>query len=89
MALGADRKNILALVLRKGLLLCSAGIAAGLVAAFLLTRLMSGMLYKVGNHDRITFVVAPLAFLLAGLVACYLPARRATKVDPAQALRQP
>ena len=89
MALGADRKNILALVLRKGLLLCSAGIAAGLVAAFLLTRLMSGMLYKVGNHDRITFVVAPLAFLLAGLVACYLPARRATKVDPARALRQP
>jgi len=88
MALGADRNDILVLVIRKGLLLSATGIAVGLVAAFLLTHLMAGMLYRVGNHDRVTFVLAPLIFLLVALAASYLPARRATKVDPAEALRQ-
>jgi hypothetical protein len=58
------------------------------LAAFLLTRLMLGMLYKVSTHDSMTFVIAPLVFLFVALVACYLPARRATKVDSAQTLRQ-
>jgi len=88
MALGADRNNILVLVIRKGLLLSAAGIAVGLGSAFLLAQLMAGMLYRVGNHDRMTFVLAPLIFLLVALAASYLPARRATKVDPAEALRQ-
>jgi len=88
MALGADRNDILVLVIRKGLLLSAAGIAVGLGSAFLLTRLMAGMLYRVGDHDRMTFVLAPLIFLLVALVASYLPARRAAKVDPAEALRQ-
>jgi putative ABC transport system permease protein len=88
MALGADRNDILVLVIRKGLLLSATGIVVGLVAAFLLTRLMAGMLYRVGNHDRVTFVLAPPIFLLVALAASYLPARRTTKVDPAEALRQ-
>jgi ABC-type antimicrobial peptide transport system permease subunit len=88
MALGADRNDILVLVIRKGLLLSAARIAVGLGSAFLLTRLMARMLYRVGDHDRVTFVLAPLIFLLVALAASYLPARRATKVDPAEALRQ-
>ena len=89
LALGAHRADILLLVVRKGLVLAAAGVAIGLAAAFMLTHLMASMLFRVGAHDLATFVLAPLVFLGVALVACYLPARRATKVAPAQALREP
>lgn len=87
MALGAKREDILLLIVRQGFLLTTAGIAVGLIAALLLTRLMSSMLYKVGAFDPMTFVMTPVAFLSIALLASYLPGRRATKVDPAEVLR--
>jgi ABC-type antimicrobial peptide transport system permease subunit len=87
MALGAGRTDILRLVLRQGLMLAGIGIGVGLAAALLLTKLAASLLYKVGAHDPATFVLAPLIFLAIALLACYLPARRATTVDPIEALR--
>jgi putative ABC transport system permease protein len=87
MALGAERSDVLRLVLRQGLSLALIGIAGGLAAALLLTKLAGSLLYKVGARDPATFVLAPIVFLAIALLACYLPARRATKVDPIQALR--
>lgn len=87
MALGAEQADILGLVVRQGLMLAIAGIALGLISALLLTRLMSSMLYKVGALDLVTFLLAPLLFLGVASFASYLPARRATKVDPIEALR--
>ena len=87
LALGAQRADVLRIVVRQGFTLAIAGIAIGLVAALLLTRLMSSMLYKVGPLDLTTFAVAPLVFLSIALLASYLPARGATRVDPIEALR--
>jgi len=87
LALGAERADILLLVVRQGLRLAIAGIVVGLVAALLFTRLMSSMLYKVGALDLATFVLTPLFFLGVALFASYLPARRATKVNPIEALK--
>jgi ABC-type antimicrobial peptide transport system permease subunit len=86
LALGAERGDILRLVLRQGLLLTGAGIAAGLAGAFLMARVVETTLYKTGARDTMTFVVAPLVFLGIALLACYLPALRATKADPVEAL---
>jgi putative ABC transport system permease protein len=88
LALGAERRDILLLIVRQGLVLTAAGVAVGLAAAFMLTRLMASMLYKVGAHDAMTFVLAPVVFLCVATLACYLPALRATRVDPAEALRE-
>jgi len=87
MALGAERAQILRQVLSQGLALTLAGIGVGLAAALLLTRLAGGLLYQVGAHDPVTFVVAPLVFIVVALLASYLPARRATRVNPVEAMR--
>lgn len=91
MALGAEKKDILQLVIGKGLQLTSIGIgiglAVGLATALLLTHLVSGFLYKVNTYDATTFILAPVVFLLIGLLASYLPARRATQFDPTETMR--
>ncbi len=86
-ALGAQRRDILGLVMRKGMVLASIGVAIGLAAAFALTRLMSSLLYEISAVDPVTFVAVAAMLMLIALLACYLPARRAMKVDPIVALR--
>ncbi|HKG48706.1 MAG TPA: ABC transporter permease [Pyrinomonadaceae bacterium] len=87
MALGAQRFDVLKLVVRKGIVLGVAGVAAGLVASFALTRLISTLLFEVTATDATTFAVVSAGLFLVTLVACYVPARRATRVDPLKALR--
>jgi putative ABC transport system permease protein len=87
MALGAQPHNILTLVLRKGLLLVGSGIVLGLIVAFLSVRILQSQLYGVSAFDPWTLVLAPATLVAAALLACYLPARRATRVDPMIALR--
>jgi putative ABC transport system permease protein len=86
-ALGADRGNILSLVLKQGLLTASIGIGIGLVSSALLTRYLKTLLFGVGSHDPTIFVGVPVLLLAVAAVACYVPARRATIVDPIAALR--
>ena len=87
LAVGADRSQVLALVLKQGLTLAGAGIAVGMIAAFLLTRLMQSLLYQVGPSDPITFSVVTVALIVVSLLASALPAYRATRVSPLIALR--
>jgi putative ABC transport system permease protein len=87
LALGAQRADILRIVVRHGFMLTIAGIGIGLMTAAVLTRLMSSLLYKTDTLDLSTFAVAPLVFLGIATLASYLPARGATKVDPVRALR--
>jgi putative ABC transport system permease protein len=87
MALGAERDDVLGLVVGQGMALTLIGIAVGLLAAFGLTRLLSSFLYGVRPTDPVTFVVVSAVFIAVALIASYIPARRATKVDPIVALR--
>ncbi len=87
LAIGADRSQVLVMVLRQGLSLAAVGIGVGLMGAFALTRLMQSLLYEVRPNDPITFVSVAAAVLLVGLAASFLPARRATRVSPTIALR--
>jgi putative ABC transport system permease protein len=87
MALGAASRDILRLIVGQGISLILAGVAAGLVAAYALTRVMRGLLYEVSPTDGATFAIISLVLILAGLAACVVPARRATRVDPITALK--
>ncbi len=88
MALGAQRGTILGMVVRQGLELTGAGIVLGLVGAVALTRVMSSLLFGVSATDFITFSAVPVILAVTSIVACYLPALRATHVDPVIALRE-
>ncbi|HSE97828.1 MAG TPA: ABC transporter permease, partial [Blastocatellia bacterium] len=87
MALGADRRDILKLVVGQGIALTAAGIGIGLVAALVLTRLMGSLLYGVSATDPLTFVIVSAALTAVSFIASYIPARRATGLDPMVALR--
>ncbi|MGH7665506.1 MAG: FtsX-like permease family protein, partial [Gemmatimonadaceae bacterium] len=87
LALGAGSNNVLGLMVRQGLTLALAGLAIGIAAAFATSRLLASLLYGVGATDAVTFMAVPLILLAVALLASYVPARRATKVDPMIALR--
>jgi ABC-type antimicrobial peptide transport system permease subunit len=87
LALGAPRGNVLWMVVSGGLRLAGLGVAIGLVGALILTRLMQGVLYGVTPHDPLTLSVVAIGLLAVAAFASWLPARRATRVDPLEALR--
>lgn len=87
LALGAQRRNVLLFIVRDGMKLAAIGTAIGLAAAIVLAKLMSSLLFGIGPTDALTFAAVSFGALLVALLACYVPARRATKVDPLIALR--
>jgi putative ABC transport system permease protein len=88
MALGATPRDALKLVIRQGMLLALIGVGLGLAGALALTRVMRGLLFNMSATDPATFVGVALLLVAVALIASYIPARRATKVDPLQSLRQ-
>jgi putative ABC transport system permease protein len=87
MALGAQERDVLRMVVRRGMHLTFIGVAIGLAAALALTRIMQNLLFNVSATDPATFSLIALLLIGVALIASYIPARRATKVDPLQALR--
>lgn len=87
MALGAGARSVMAMILRDGLSVAGIGLALGLLGAVALTRLLTSLLFGVSSMDLAAFLIAPLVLAVVAVVACYLPARRATRVDPMVALR--
>jgi putative ABC transport system permease protein len=87
MALGAQAADVLKLVIKQGMTLTSIGVVVGLIAAFVLTRLIEGLLFGIGARDPLSFISVTLLLSLVAFLACYIPARRATKIDPLVAIR--
>ncbi len=87
MALGAERADVLRLVVRQGMTMTFVGLALGLIAAFFMSRVLVGLLYGVSAKDPLTFAGVSIVLLVVALLACLIPARRATRVDPIIALR--
>jgi len=88
LALGAQRGNILKMVLRRGLGLAAAGAGLGVAGALIVSHLMAGLLYGVSPSDPLTFISLTVVLVIVALAACYIPARRAMRVDPIVALRE-
>jgi ABC-type antimicrobial peptide transport system permease subunit len=88
MALGAPQGSVVGMVLRQGIVLTLAGIVAGTFCAAMLTKLLASMLYGTSPTDLATFAAIPVVFLLVAAIACFVPARQATSIDPLTALRQ-
>ena len=86
LALGAQSGDVLQMVLKQGTRLAMVGVVIGISAAFALTRLMANLLFGVTAHDPLTFVSVAVLLMLVVLLACYIPARRATHIDPSVAL---
>jgi putative ABC transport system permease protein len=87
MALGAQSVDVLRLVIRQGMFLTFTGLAIGIVAGTFVTRVLTGMLFGVTPRDPLTFVGVPVLLLVVAFLACFIPARRATRIDPLVALR--
>ena len=87
MALGAQRRDVMKLIVKQGMWLALVAIAIGLVLAFATTRVIQSLLFGVSSTDPVTFIGIPLLLALVMMIACYLPARKATKVDPLVAMR--
>ena len=87
LALGAQRRDVVTMIVAQGMVLTLIGTAVGVVSALLLTRLMSSLLFGVSAADPVTFAAIPVLLAAVAFVACSVPARRATRVDPLVALR--
>ena len=86
-ALGAQLGDVHRLILRQGMLLTVIAMALGLPAAFALAGILSSFLYGIRPHDTMTFTIVPIFLAVVSLIACWVPARRATRIDPQSALR--
>jgi len=87
LALGAGRRDVISMIVGRGMTLALSGAAIGLIAAFGAARLMKSLLFSVSPQDPLTFAVVPAVLCVVALIACYLPAQRASRVDPLIALR--